>query len=161
MVGDLQDHVKVREVGQDLGEYGGELTVHHDRPSVRIVEQISQFFRDVSVVDVERCNARFQRTQHHLEVFVSVVEVDTNMILPADVAVEIAAFGVAAQASIEERVGQPPSALGHLTPRETMIAKDEARVVGPGRRNCLVNFGKADGDRFGGWSVRHGRLDQT
>ncbi len=129
LVGHLQDHAELRQLVEHLGERRRERRVDDDSAGLRVVEQVQQFFGDVAVVDVERCHPGLQRTEHRLEVFVAVVEVDREVILPALVSVEIGALGGDAEAFADQVVGESPSPLGDVRPREALISEDQAVVV--------------------------------
>ncbi len=80
-------------------------------------QQVAQLVGDVAVVDVERGDPRLERAEHRLEVLVAVVQVDAEVVLPALVVGQVGTLDVAPEALAEEVVGQPPGALGDLSPR--------------------------------------------
>ena len=100
------------------------------RRRLGIVEQISQFFRDISVVDVERRNPGLEGAEHCFQVFVAVVEVDADVVLAALVAGQVTSFGVAPEAPVGQRVGEAPCPVRDLAPGEPPIAKHETCLVG-------------------------------
>ena len=141
---DLEDDAQVRELGEQFGEHRRELGVHDDRRRLRVAQQVQQFAGDVAVVDVERSDPRLQRAEHALEVLVAVVEVDREVVLARLVSFELRPLDAAAEALVDEVVGEPPGPLGHLRPREPPIAEHQALVVGPRGRDRLVHVGEAE-----------------
>ena len=63
-----------------------------------IGEQIAQFFFYVAVVHVERCCSSLIATEHSLDVLVTVVHIEGNVVLARLVALELIALSVAAKA---------------------------------------------------------------
>ena len=139
----LEDHAQAWQRRQQLGERRCETGVHDDRGSTRVPQEVQQFIRDVAVVHVERGDPRLQGTEHALEVFVAVVEVDRQVVLTGLVSLESRSFDPAAEPLDDEVVGEPARPVGHVSPREPPIAEHQALVVGTCGRDRLVDVGEA------------------
>ena len=121
-----------------LGERRRERGVVDDRLRAGVGEQVLQLLGDVAVVDVERREPGLERAEHRLEVLVAVVEVDREVVLPRLVAGEPLALDDGAEAAGEQRVREPPRAIGDLGPREPPVAEHDALAVRDRRGDRLV-----------------------
>jgi hypothetical protein len=144
LVAHLQQHSQGRHRGQYRRERWRELAVEHDCRGCCVVQQVREFFGDVPIVDVEGGDAGLECAQHRLEVFVAVVEVDRNVVLPAFVPGQFTAFAMATEAGAVEVVRQPAGSLGELLPREASIAKDETLCVGLNGSDRLVHLSNGE-----------------
>ncbi len=131
LVGDLQDHPEIRKLVQHLCQRRRERRMDHHGARLRVGQQVQQLLGHVAVVDVERGDAGLERTEHRLEVFVAVVEVDRQVVLAALVAGEIGSLGCDAEALADQMVREATGALGDLGPRVTPLTEDEAIGVRP------------------------------
>ena len=82
--------------------------------------------------------------EHRLEVLVAVVQVDRQVVLAALVTGERRSLDMAAEAAVDQVVGQPAGALGDVGPGETAIAEHEALGVGPCLADRFQDLGKAE-----------------
>ena len=82
--------------------------------------------------------------EHRLEVLVAVVEVDRQVVLAALVVGERRPLDMAAEATVEQVVRQPPGALGDVGPAQTAVAEHEALRVGTCLADRFQDLGKAE-----------------
>ncbi len=158
-VGHLDDRSQPGEFREDLGQRGREFGVDDDRGGARVTEQVPQLFGDVSVVHIERCDARLPCSEHRFEVFVAVVEVDRKMILTGFVQVEFMTFAVAFVSTVGQEVGEPSGSIGDLRPGEPAVAVYETELVGSRGGNGFME--RREAHLAHGAEHRQGRLGPT
>src|SRR5579862_4923368 len=96
------------------------------RAAIGIVQQVDELVLDIAIVHVERRHACLVRSNHAFEVFIAVVEVETQMILPRLEALQRGTFLLAAKRVCPQHIGKTARALRKLPPGDAAIAKDDA-----------------------------------
>src|SRR5579862_3676494 len=114
------------------------------RAAIGIVQQVDELVLDIAIVHVERRHACLVRSNHAFEVFIAVVEVETQMILPRLEALQRGTFLLAAKRVCPQHIGKTARALRKLPPGDAAIAKDDAFAVRCRRRNRFADLGKIE-----------------
>ena len=125
----LHEQREQRQVVLDLGHAVREGGVVHERPAVRVVQQVLHLVAEVPEVHVDRDHALLERAEVRLQVLVPVVQVQADLV-------------VGSEARCRQCRGEPCSTLVVLAPREPPVTEDDGREVRDRIRDCLPDGGK-------------------
>ena len=157
VVGDLDEHLQLRQVGQDLGDARREGGVVDQRGGAGIGQQVLQFVLDVAVVDVERSDAGAERPEQRLDELVAVVGVDAQQVLADLVARQVRSRGVAAESARMQVRGEPVGPVDDVGVRVAPVALCEQHAIGDRRRDGVEHGGNGE-LHCGPWSRREVRV---
>ena len=109
-------------------------------PRIGVVKEIEQFFFDIAIVHIEGGAACLEGSQHPLEVFIPVIEIEGYVILTGFPIGQSVAFMMTAQAVLPKDLGQPAGSIGGFSPAESFIAVDDAIPFGNDLGNRFVDM---------------------
>src|SRR5262249_49561440 len=116
-----------------------------DAARVRVAEQVAQLLFDVSVVDVERRDARLVGADHRFEVFVAVIEVEGDVILPRLPRLQLGALAMATEAGGPGAVGGAPRTQLKIAPGQPQTRGNDRLLVGNRVGDRLVDRAQGEG----------------
>ncbi len=144
VVGDLDQHPQLRQLGEHLVDAGRERRVVEQRGGAGIREQVVQLVLHVAVVDVERGHPRPPRAEHPLDVLGAVVGVEAQQVLADLVAGQLRALGLAAQSAGVQVGREAVGPLDDLGVGVAAVALDDVLPVAD--RGCDGGGGGGDGE---------------
>ncbi len=140
----LQQQFQRGDLSRHRSHAGGKAGVVDEPLGSGVVEQVHEFFFDVPVVHVERRHPGLVGAQHALEVFVAVVQVQTEMVLPRLPSRQLGALGMNGESVIDQHVGQTTRTLGQLGEGEASVTPHHSLPVGHGGGHCLIHGAKVE-----------------
>ena len=144
VVGDLDQHPQLRQVGEHLADAGRERRVVEQRGGAGVREQVLQFVLHIPVVDVERGHPRPPRAEHPLDVLGAVVGVEAQQVLADFMAGQLRPFGFAAQPAGVQVGREAVGPLDDLGVGVAAVALDDVLPVAD--RACDGGGGGGDGE---------------
>ncbi len=154
LVGHLDQHAQRRQPVADGSDVRGELGVVDQRGGAGVQQQVEQLFLHVAVVHVHRGDPGAIAGNHRLEVLVAVAQVDAEVVLTRLVPGEVSPFGVAAQALLDEVVGDPVDPTVELGVGQPEIAPDHHLLVRDGARDGVDDGREVEAGELGHGAVR-------
>ena len=137
VVGDLYQRFLRWQILEQRGQKGRVTGMVDDDPGVGIGQQITQLLSNIPIIDIERDSARLHASEHGLKIFIPVLQVEGNMVLPRLPVSEVCARDRGLDAQRQQQVGKPPGPLVDLREAEPAVAKPERGSV---RDRCSDGF---------------------
>ncbi len=133
----LQQHLEPWKVTANLLQDRRETRVEDEPSGLRVSQEIPQLLGAIAVVDIEGRDSSVERSKHRLEILISVMEADPEMVLAGLIWPEVLPRHNVAQPALVEGLGKLPSSGAELAIGELVVAADEAEAVRVPRFNSL------------------------